>query len=289
MQAAIRYGLQPTLLAVSLAIWAWIPETELALVTALFFSHVTIALLEARRPTRPEWRVETPLRVGHVVAFVVLLGVGGVVGEFYGGTLSPLLAELRATAGLDFWPHEWPALAQLAIVFFASEFVWYWMHRAEHRWPRVWRVSGHGAHHAFKKLNGLNAGLNHPLELFLLLLPSAVIEFLFGVGSAAGGAAILLGTQAAVAHANLDLNSRGIGWLLTTNRFHIHHHSVVLDESNTNYGCAVILFDRVFGTFSDAETRETGTGPTEPDMWHKFIMPFVEPEDTATAPGGSPG
>ena len=83
----------------------------------------------------------------------------------------------------------------------------------------------------------------------------------------------------------ISMNSPGkpIG-LFTTNRFHIHHHSVVLEESNTNYACSAILWDRVFGTFADAATAETGTGPTEPDMWAKFWMPFEEPEDTATAP-----
>ena len=58
----------------------------------------------------------------------------------------------------------------------------------------------------------------------------------------------------------------------------------MLEESNTNYGCAAIVWDRVFGTFEDAATQETGTGPTEPSLWGKFLMPFVEPEDTSTAP-----
>ena len=68
--------------------------------------------------------------------------------------------------GLDIWPHSWPLIAQVFLVFFSSELIWYWIHRAEHRWHFVWRVSGHGAHHSFKKLNALNFGLNHPLELF---------------------------------------------------------------------------------------------------------------------------
>ena len=73
--------------------------------------------------------------------------------------------------------------------------------------------------------------------------------------------------------------------LFTTNRYHVHHHSRVLEESNTNYGCAIILWDRLFGTYSNGVTTETGTGPTEPSLWQKFQMPFVEPDDTATAPG----
>ena len=118
----------------------------------------------------------------------------------------------------------------------------------------------------------------------MILLPTALLALLFGIDDPTEGASLLLLTVASVAHANLDLNSRVIGWLFTTNRHHIHHHSVVLEESNTNYGCAAIVWDRLFGTFADAQTAETGTGPTEPSLWAKFLMPFVEPEDTSTAP-----
>ena len=89
---------------------------------------------------------------------------------------------------------------------------------------------------------------------------------------------------ASIAHSNLDLNTKVIGWLFTTNRYHIHHHSMVLAESNTNYGCSAIVWDRLFRTFSDAETREAGTGPTEPSLWEKLIMPLRQPADTAIAP-----
>jgi sterol desaturase/sphingolipid hydroxylase (fatty acid hydroxylase superfamily) len=80
----------------------------------------------------------------------------------------------------------------------------------------VWRVSGHGAHHSFKKLGALNFGLNHPLELFFLLLPSALMELTFGIGAATAGAAILLITQASIAHANTAMNTRWIGLVFTT-------------------------------------------------------------------------
>jgi sterol desaturase/sphingolipid hydroxylase (fatty acid hydroxylase superfamily) len=55
-------------------------------------------------------------------------------------------------------------------------------------------------------------------------------------------------------HSNLDLDSKGIGWLFTTNGYHFRHHSRVFEESNTNYGCAAIVWDRVFGTFAEGPT-----------------------------------
>ena len=37
-----------------------------------------------------------------------------------------------------------------------------------------------------------------------------------------------------------------------------------LEESNTNYGCAALLWGPVFGTFSASPTAEAGIGPPEP-------------------------
>ena len=126
----------------------------------------------------------------------MLLGfVSGTVSALYHLWLATPLAELRTDLNLDIWPHSWPLVAQLFVMFLMSEFLWYWIHRAEHRWNMVWRVSGHGAHHSFKTLGALNFGLNHPLELFFLLLPSILLELIFGIGAvAAGAAAALAGT-----------------------------------------------------------------------------------------------
>ena len=195
-----------------------------------------------------------------------------------------MLSDMRSLLGMDVWPHHWPMIGQVILAFFLSELIWYWFHRAEHRWSLVWRLSGHGAHHSFKNLSALNFGANHPLEYFVLLAPSAIVELLFGAGAAIGGAAILLVTQASIVHSNIPTNSKGIGWLLTTNHYHIHHHSLVIEESNTNYGCAIILWDRLFGTFSDNNTIETGIGPSEPSMWNKLLIPLKEPADSQISP-----
>ncbi len=285
MTSAMKFGLQPAVLIGVLTFWYLNPDSDMTLVISIYAVQLILGVLEYRFPARPDWTVSARDRSINIAGFVLLGALLTFLGFFYETVMVEPLTALRAGWNLDVWPHHWPVLIQLLMIFFLSEFFWYWIHRAEHRWPLVWRASGHGAHHSYKKLGALNSGLNHPFELFLLLIPAATIELLFGVGSAAAGAVILLATQAALVHTNLDMNSAGIGWLLTTNRYHIRHHSVVLEESNTNYGCATIIWDRLFGTFSDGATRETGTGPTEPDLWGKFVMPFTEPVDTATAPG----
>ena len=53
-------------------------------------------------------------------------------------------------------------------------------------------------------------------------------------------------------------------------------------QSNTNYGCAAIVWDRLFGTFLDQGIVEAGT-----DQPSRLCgrMPVREPEDTAVVPG----
>ncbi len=280
----IEYGLQPAILIAVMAFWLSDPTNPLVYPLVLAAVHLLLGGLEYWRPARPDWLQPAREKLLNVVLVVILTIGVGIVAGWYDAVLREPLANLRGALNLDIWPHEWPVLAQVFLVFLAGEFIWYWVHRAEHRWALVWRVSGHGAHHSFKKLGALNFGLNHPLEFFFLVAPSAFVELLFGVGIAAAGATILGVVQASIAHSNIRLNSRVIGWLFTTNEYHIHHHSVIMDESNTNYGCSAIVWDRLFGTFEPGPTLETGTGPTEPTLWQKTLMPLREPEDTAIAP-----
>ena len=280
----IFWALQPALLLGVLATWIADPENPALFGLTFLGVHLLLGALEYRIPARPHWRHPATEKLVVLGIAVVSFMVGGAASGLYETYLTAPLDAIRATLHLDLWPHHWPLVPQALLVFFLSEFIWYWIHRAEHRWTPVWRLSGHGAHHSFKKLNAINAGANHPIELFLIVLPAIFVDLLFGVGAAAYGAVLLTLVQTAVVHSNLRLNSIVIGWLFTTNAWHIRHHSADLAESNTNYGCAAIIWDRVFGTFGDSAVVEAGVGPREPTTLEKLLMPLREPEGSVIAP-----
>jgi len=281
----LHYLLQPVLMIAALTLWWLYAELPWVYPLILIGVQISLGIFEHLYPARTAWRQTAKEKVANIVMVFVLYVLLVIVGTLYAQYLTGPLGELRALLSLDIWPHSWPLLAQLFLVFFLSEFIWYWMHRAEHRWPLVWRLSGHGSHHSFKRLEAINFGLNHPLEALFLVLPSLLVELLFGVGIAAAGAGVLTTVLASIAHTNISLNSRVVGWFFTTNEYHIRHHSIVLHESNTNYGCSSILWDRVFRTWSPGYTVETGIGPTEPSLAEKLMMPWREPADSAVAPG----
>jgi sterol desaturase/sphingolipid hydroxylase (fatty acid hydroxylase superfamily) len=280
----IFWGLQPLLVGGMLTAWYFNRDVEAMYILCLAFVQFVLAVLEHRYPARPAWRQAWREKAGLVAIAIVLGAIGNAIGAWYASVLAPPLADARAALGLDIWPHGWPLLAQVFLAFLASELIWYGMHRLEHRFTVVWKLSAHGAHHAFKRLNAINSGANHPLEMFWIVLPGALVELFFGVGMAMAGTLVLVVTQASIAHTNLRLNTRGIGWLFTTNAYHVRHHSADFVESNSNYGCAAILWDRVFGTFADTGVREAGIGPSEPTTLEKLLIPIREPAGSVIAP-----
>lgn len=280
----IKYALQPLILISTVTAWVSFPESPAVYPLTIIVVQLLLGTMEHWLPARPAWVIHAKEKCLNILIVVFLLAGTIMVTSLYDQFIVEPLGHIRESLDLDIWPRDWPLVIQMFMVFFLSEFIWYWIHRAEHRWYLIWRLSGHGAHHSFKRLGALNFGLNHPLELFFLAVPAAIVELLFGVGVAAAGALVLLTTQASIAHTNLEMNSRWIDFIFTTNRHHLRHHSVVLEESNTNYGCSVLLWDRLFGTFEDGTVVECGIGPSEPSLTEKLMMPIREPTDTAIAP-----
>ncbi len=278
-----KYWLQPVLIVLALS-----PPLLGASGSyhGLFWISVVglLTCLEILIPARPAWQ-ET---FNDKLMVLGLVWIATTIGELFEGifdaSLFAWLAAARDQLGLDIWPSDWPVLAQVLLLFMGFEFVNYWYHRGAHRWNWLWKASGHGTHHAFKNLTALNTMANHPLEALFLLLPLMLVGYLLGGESVALASGSLFVVIVFMAHSNLDLNSKIIGWFFTTNRYHIHHHSMVMEESNTNYGCACILWDRLFGTFSDADTEEAGIGKTQPTYGELFLMPFEEPSSSEIAP-----
>jgi sterol desaturase/sphingolipid hydroxylase (fatty acid hydroxylase superfamily) len=280
----IEFALQPALLAGGLALWAAFRERPELPLLVMIGTQLLLGALEYARPARRDFVQSAREKRANAGLVAIFTLAAGLASELYRAGLGDPLAPLRAELGFDPWPSGWPLPARVLLAFLASEWIWYWIHRSEHRFPLVWRASGHGVHHSFHRLNAINFNANHPIEACFILIPMTLLALLFGAREEFGAASMLILVNTSVVHSNLTLNTRGIGWIFTTSRFHFHHHSRVLDESNTNYGCASIVWDRVFGTFADAPTRATGIGPSEPGFADKLLLPLRQPEDATAAP-----
>ena len=280
----LYYGLQPLILVA--VFWIACTQTVDLVITAAVLLGVQLVLtvLEYRYPANRAWIVKGWEKLQHLGFFALYSLSAALILELYNRYVAHWLTAQRQSLGLDFWPTDWPLAARILLALLCSEFIWYWFHRLEHRYALVWRLSSHGVHHSFKKLNALNFNTNHPIEALIISLPALLVAFLLGAGTDSQAALLLIIANTSCAHANIAMNTRGIGWFFTTNAWHFRHHSVVLPESNTNYGCMLIVWDRLFGTFEAGMPAELGTGPREPTFKEKMWMPFREPAGSQIAP-----
>lgn len=285
MRTLVEHTLHPLLIFGAIGLWLAIDNVGTATLVSVVAAQVLIRIAERLYPAHADWQ-QTGSDLWAIAGISVMaLILYGVVQALYLAWFSAPLSGLRATIGLQLWPAQWPILAQMLLAFFLRDLIYYWVHRATHRWTWLWRLSGHGFHHAFANMHAINFQTTHPFENMLLVIPPTLLALLFGAPEEAVlGASMLTLVAASFAHANFYSRAHWLGWVITNSNQHNRHHSNVFAESNTNFACNAIIWDRVFGTYSQGYVTQTGIGPAEPHTWAKFMLPFREPEDTRTSP-----
>jgi sterol desaturase/sphingolipid hydroxylase (fatty acid hydroxylase superfamily) len=143
---------------------------------------------------------------------------------------------------------EWLLIA-LAVILL--DCVIYWQHRLFHKLPLLWRI--HKVHHADPHLDASTGLRFHPIEIGLSLLIKALAILLLGVPAAAILLfEIILNASAIFNHSNIKLPD-WLEWplrkLIVTQAMHRIHHSQVVQETNSNYGFCLSIWDRLFGSY----------------------------------------
>jgi sterol desaturase/sphingolipid hydroxylase (fatty acid hydroxylase superfamily) len=139
----------------------------------------------------------------------------------------------------------------LAALFVATEFAYYWQHRASHRINWMWAT--HAVHHSATKLNftaAIRLGWTGNISgNFLFFLPLIFIGFHpFAVIGMLG---VNLFYQFFI-HTELVSRLGPLEWILNTPAHHRVHHASNPACLDKNYGGILIVFDRIFGTFAEA-------------------------------------
>jgi sterol desaturase/sphingolipid hydroxylase (fatty acid hydroxylase superfamily) len=145
-------------------------------------------------------------------------------------------------------------LGAVMLVKLVESFVYYWCHRIQHESLFWWRM--HATHHHITKMGCMRGDRTHPLEYLALALGTPIALALFGASDdVIAVAAAFAFWNGNLNHANLPLRSLpGYDWVFATAPQHHAHHSLEMRQSNSNYGCNIILWDRLFGTYCGDET-----------------------------------
>lgn len=129
----------------------------------------------------------------------------------------------------------------------------YLQHAMFHGLPILWRL--HMMHHSDLDFDVTTGIRFHPIEIFLSMGIKMMVVFLAGI-SALGVLIfeVLLNATSLFNHGNVRLSGsvdRLLRFFIVTPEMHRVHHSVVIRETNSNFGFNLPWWDRLFGTYRD--------------------------------------
>ena len=156
----------------------------------------------------------------------------------------------RAGIGL-FNMINWPLWLEILLAILVLDFIIWAQHLITHKVPVLWRL--HRVHHADVDMDVTTAIRFHPIEIALSMLIKIGAVYLLGPAALAVLLfEIILNGTAMFNHANIRLPlwfDAILRRVLVTPDMHRVHHSVHREEHDSNYGFALSIWDRVFGTY----------------------------------------
>jgi len=133
------------------------------------------------------------------------------------------------------------------------DLVIYFQHRLFHAIPLLWRL--HRVHHSDRDFDVTTAIRFHPVEILLSLCIKMAVVFIFGIDALTIVIfEIILSTCALFNHSNIRIPlflDKWLRLLIVTPDMHRVHHSIYVDETNSNYGFNLPWWDRLFRTYQD--------------------------------------
>ena len=158
-------------------------------------------------------------------------------------------AQALGFGALNYMPLPDWAKFILAILFL--DFAIWAQHMISHKVPLFWRF--HQMHHADRDIDVSTALRFHPVEILASMLVKIGVVYAIGAPPMAVLAfEIILNGTAMFNHANWRLPlgfDRALRLVLVTPDMHRVHHSHLRAEHDSNYGFALSIWDRIFGTY----------------------------------------
>ncbi len=147
--------------------------------------------------------------------------------------------------------HDIPRWLALAVAVVLLDLAIYFQHLMFHSVPMLWRL--HRVHHSDVDFDLTTGTRFHPIEILLsVLIKMAAVAAIGASPIAVLVFEALLNATAVFNHANARLPPRLDAWLrlfLVTPDMHRVHHSIVYNESESNFGFNLPWWDRLFDTY----------------------------------------
>lgn len=199
-------------------------------------------------------------------------------------SLAPAMAILKLTQ-LESVQHaiaSQPLLLQFLEIMLLTDFVQYWVHRAFHTIPWLWRF--HAVHHSAQRMDWLAGSRMHLFEIILLRGVTVIPMYVLGYSETAIYAyLILVYLYATYIHANLRFDVEWVKPLLVTPRFHHWHHGTEAEAVDVNFAIHFPWLDKLFGSYYMPKDGRWPAGygvagnPVPNGFLRQFAYPFRRP------------
>lgn len=199
---------------------------------------------EAREAVRRDLWTNLAMGTGNVIASLTLYGGVGALMLF---AWQNRVWDLGVSVGT------------LVLAMVAKDFVYYWVHRFQHRIRWCW--ANHVIHHSSTGYN-LSTALRQPwfsvtTGTYLLGVPVIMLGVHPGLYAFAGG--LNLFYQFFVHTQEVGKLPRWVENVFNTPSHHRVHHATNPRYLDTNYAGILIIWDRLFGTFAEEDAAEPCT------------------------------
>ena len=169
-----------------------------------------------------------------------------------------------------------PGWLQLCEIVLLADLWQYWVHRAFHRVPRLWRF--HAIHHSSRTIDWLAGSRLHVVDV--LATRSLVLVPIFLLGFAPGplyAYLVVVSFHAVFLHANVRFRFGVLDWIVATPRGHHWHHA--LAPIDKNFAVHLPALDALFRTLHlPGDTWPAAYGVADDDVpaaWGgQLVHPF---------------
>jgi sterol desaturase/sphingolipid hydroxylase (fatty acid hydroxylase superfamily) len=217
------------------------------LLGTVFGGIALVMLIESMAPLRPEAKAPLVRWVSNLsltaVDYAVMFGMAPLVLFLIASTIGLEQTGLLHVLKLSL-------VASFIVTLLCLEFLNYWVHRAYHAVPLLWRI--HAVHHSDPEMDATTSHRHHPLEPVVSTL--LTVPVMVGLGA---DPLVLLGfnvlhtAMAVLSHGNITLGQRVdnvLRYFVVTPDFHRMHHSAERRYTDSNYTAILPLFDYLFRT-----------------------------------------
>ena len=180
-----------------------------------------------------------------------------------------------------------PFWIQILLIMLFTDFVQYWLHRAFHQVPALWRF--HAVHHSAKSMDWLAGARMHFIEIVALRSMTAIPMFTMGFDpNAIQTYLFIVYIYSAFIHSNVGWDLSRVERFFVTPRFHHWHHGSEKEAIDVNYAIHFPLLDWLFGTHLQADKRWPAYygivgGPMPRGYLAQFMYPFKKTADEKAA------